>query len=92
VKSKSDYFDDYCRMYTDMPFLVRMDERRMAHYVPERMMRASDLADNRRTGNNPDWKTLSLCEATRESHRAKWHHRLALGRRKANGILSRKTK
>ncbi len=24
VKGKSDYCDDYCRMYTDMPFLVRL--------------------------------------------------------------------
>jgi len=60
VAGKSDYFDDYCRMYTDMPFLVRMVSKDGA-YVPERMIRASDFADNLAIGNNPDWKPVVMC-------------------------------
>lgn len=60
VAGKSDYFDDYCRMYTDMPFLVRMVKRGDA-LVPERMIRASDFADNMNTANNPEWKPVLIC-------------------------------
>ncbi len=60
VKGKSDYFDDYCRQYTDMPFLVRMVKRGDA-LVPERMLRASDFKANLNTENNPDWKPVVIC-------------------------------
>ena len=55
------YFDDYCRTYTDMPFLVRLEEKDGA-LVPGRMLRASDFADGLGETNNPDWKTVALDE------------------------------
>jgi nitrate reductase alpha subunit len=60
VPGKSDYFDDYCRSYTDMPFLVRLVKRGDA-LVPERMIRASDFADDMNMQNNPDWKPVVVC-------------------------------
>ena len=61
VKGKSDYFDDYCRMYTDMPFLVRLIKNKDGYLVPERMLRASDFEGNMGTDNNPDWKPVIMC-------------------------------
>ncbi len=56
------YFQDYARQYTDMPMLVRL-VKQGAYYVPERFLRASDLADCKET-NNPEWKTLAIDETT----------------------------
>ena len=53
------YFEDYCRRYTDMPMLVRLVEKD-GHYVPERLLRASDLPDSLGEKNNPEWKTVAF--------------------------------
>lgn len=55
------YFDDYCRAYTDMPFLVMLDEKD-GSYVPGRMLRASDFEDGLGQSNNPEWKTVAIDE------------------------------
>jgi nitrate reductase alpha subunit len=57
------YFKDYVRRYTDMPLLVRL-VKQGERYVPERLLRASDFADNLGQTNNPDWKTVSIDDAT----------------------------
>lgn len=57
------YFDDYCRTKTDLPFLVML-EKQGDKYVPGRMLRASDFADNLGEANNPDWKTVACDETT----------------------------
>ncbi|MGB3866051.1 MAG: nitrate reductase subunit alpha [Xanthobacteraceae bacterium] len=57
------YFDDYARRFTDMPFLVRLTEKD-GRYVPDRMMRASDLDGALGETNNPEWKTVAIDEAT----------------------------
>jgi nitrate reductase alpha subunit len=59
LAGKSDYFDDYCRTYTDMPFLVKL-RHDGKYFVPDRMIRASDFADNLGVSNQPDWKTIVL--------------------------------
>lgn len=59
LAGKSDYFDDYCRMYTDMPFLVELQEKD-GHYVPGRTLRASDFKDSLRQNNNPEWKPVVI--------------------------------
>jgi len=56
---KSAYFEDYCRRYTDMPFLVKL-VRKGDSYVADRLLRASDFSDGLGQGNNPDWKTVAL--------------------------------
>ena len=59
VTGKSEYFDDYCRMYTDMPFLVMLDKKD-GKYVAGRTLRASDMPEALGQGNNPEWKSLMI--------------------------------
>src|SRR5699024_5355075 len=51
------YFADYCRRYTDMPMLVRLDKKD-DRLIPVRQLRASDLAENLGEDHNPEWKTI----------------------------------
>ncbi len=53
------YFIDYARRFTDMPMLVRLDEKD-GRLIPGRQLRASDLADNLGEDNNPEWKTVAI--------------------------------
>ncbi|MBW7850213.1 MAG: nitrate reductase subunit alpha [Rhodospirillales bacterium] len=62
---KSQYFEDYCRQYSDMPMLVRL-VKEGDRLVPERFLRAADFADGLGQANNPDWKTLAYDEVTGE--------------------------
>lgn len=48
------YFDKYVRKFTDLPFLLLLDEKDGV-YVPGRFLRASDIGRN---SNNPEWKLL----------------------------------
>src|SRR5574341_1286518 len=63
ARDKSEYFREYCRKYTDMPMLVRL-VKQGERLVPERFLRASDLADRLGQSNNPEWKTVCFDEAT----------------------------
>ncbi|MFN4276265.1 MAG: nitrate reductase subunit alpha [Ferrovibrio sp.] len=63
AKGRSEYFQDYCRRYTDMPNLVMLVERD-GRLVPDRFLRTSDFADNLGQTNNPDWKTVAIDEKT----------------------------
>ncbi len=62
---QADYFEDYCRRYTDMPMLVRLVKKN-GHYVPDRLLRASDFKDGLGEENNPDWKTVAFDGKTSE--------------------------
>src|SRR5690606_30850966 len=53
----------YCRRFTDVPLLVRL-EQPGGRLVPGRMLRAADFADSLGQDDNPDWKTVGLDEAT----------------------------
>ena len=57
LAGKSDYFDDYCQRFTDMPFLVRLVKKGHA-FVPDRFVRASDFKNNLSMDNNPEWKEI----------------------------------
>jgi nitrate reductase / nitrite oxidoreductase, alpha subunit len=59
---KSRYFTDYCRRYTDLPFLVRL-EKEGDRLVAGRFVRASDFDGSLGQTNNPDWKTVVIDEA-----------------------------
>jgi len=63
IDRQADYFRDYCKRYTDMPMLVRL-VKRDGHYVPERLLRASDFDGTMGEDNNPDWKTVAIDETT----------------------------
>lgn len=56
VDNPDPYFQDYCRRYTDMPMLVRLDAFDGDGCVPGRFVRASDLSDE--PIDNADWKTV----------------------------------
>jgi len=56
---QAEYFEDYCRRFSDMPMLVRL-VKQGNHYVPDRLVRSSDFADNLEQENNPDWKTVGI--------------------------------
>jgi len=60
---QAEYFEDYCRRYTDMPMLVRLVAKD-GHLVPERLVRASEFARSLGEKNNPDWKTVAVDSAT----------------------------
>jgi len=57
------YFEDYARKYTDMPMLVRLDEKD-GKLVPGRQLRADDFKGKLGQKNNPEWKTIGLDKAT----------------------------
>tara|TARA_B100001939_G_scaffold250728_2_gene217683 strand:+ start:6063 stop:9821 length:3759 start_codon:yes stop_codon:yes gene_type:complete len=59
VAGKSEYFDDYCRMYTDMPFLVRLEEKD-GKLVPDRLLRASDFENSLGEAQHAEWKATIL--------------------------------
>ncbi|MBU6298317.1 MAG: nitrate reductase subunit alpha, partial [Alphaproteobacteria bacterium] len=61
IDKQTPYFTDYCRRYSDMPFLVKLVERD-GRYAPERLLRASDFAGNLGESNNPEWKTVAFDE------------------------------
>jgi len=63
VDSPSQYFQDYCRQYSDMPMLVRLERRDDGRLVPGRFLRASELG-GLGEANNPDWKTLAYDETS----------------------------
>jgi nitrate reductase alpha subunit len=60
---QAEYFEDYCRRYTDMPMLVKLVEKD-GHYVPDRLVRASDFKGGLGEKNNPDWKTVAFDATT----------------------------
>ena len=57
------YFRDYIRQYSDLPLLVRLVAKD-GRYVPERLLRAADFADDLGETNNPAWKTVGIDEAS----------------------------
>lgn len=57
LADKSEYFREYCRTYTDMPFLVMLEERGES-YVAGRTLRASDFEDALGEEKNSDWKPV----------------------------------
>ncbi|MCY3725038.1 MAG: nitrate reductase subunit alpha [Rhodobacteraceae bacterium] len=59
VDRQTEYFEDYCRQYTDMPMLVKL-VKKDGSYVPDRMIRASDFSSNLGENNNPEWKTVVI--------------------------------
>jgi nitrate reductase alpha subunit len=56
---QAEYFDDYCRRYTDMPMLVRL-VRKDGNLIPDRLLRASDFEGGLGEANNADWKTVAF--------------------------------
>ncbi|GAA2594896.1 nitrate reductase subunit alpha [Actinomadura fulvescens] len=62
VDGRVPYFTDYVKRFTDLPFLVTLEERDGA-YVPGRFLTSADLGDR---GEDAAWKTVLLGSATGE--------------------------
>lgn len=62
---QAEYFEDYCRRYSDMPMLVRLDEQD-GRLVPGRQLRAGDLPGALGETANTDWKTVAIDEISRQ--------------------------
>ncbi|MBY8858902.1 nitrate reductase subunit alpha [Nocardia sp. CA2R105] len=56
------FFTDYVRRFTDLPFLVMLEEHEDA-WVPGKFVRAADIGD---TSEEAEWKTVVLDENTGE--------------------------
>ncbi len=62
---QADYFEDYVRKYSDMPMLVRLEEKD-GRYVPATLLRAAEIAGSLGEENNAEWKTVAINEASGE--------------------------
>jgi nitrate reductase / nitrite oxidoreductase, alpha subunit len=64
VERQAPYFRDYVRRFTDLPLLVTLRERDDGAYVPDRLLRASDLGGAAAAVEHADWKLVMLDERT----------------------------
>ncbi len=60
VENKTQYFYDYAKKFTDLPFLILLKEQNNG-FTADRFLRASDL---NLPVENADWKTVVLDETT----------------------------
>ncbi|MBT5072267.1 MAG: nitrate reductase subunit alpha [Kordiimonadaceae bacterium] len=58
-EAKTNYFLEYTKKFTNLPFLVIMDESDDDKYIAGRLLRASDLADYQSEELN-EWKLLMM--------------------------------
>ena len=56
---QAEYFQDYCRRYTDLPLLVTL-RRDGERWVPDRYLRASDFDGTLGSPGNAEWKTVGF--------------------------------
>jgi nitrate reductase alpha subunit len=63
VEREVPYFRDYARRFTDLPLLVTLRQREDA-WVPDRLLRASDLENEREAHEHGEWKTVVLDSRT----------------------------
>ncbi|HTJ71512.1 MAG TPA: nitrate reductase subunit alpha [Actinospica sp.] len=61
---RTDFFDDYVRRFTDLPFLVTLAEKDGA-YVPGKFLRAADLGGEQAAAEGAEWKTVVFDESSR---------------------------
>ncbi len=59
VERRVPYFEDYCRRFTDLPLLVRL-ERRGDDLVAGRLLRASDFEGALGQERHAEWKTVGI--------------------------------
>ncbi|MGH8228154.1 MAG: molybdopterin-dependent oxidoreductase, partial [Steroidobacteraceae bacterium] len=58
-----EYFDDYCRRFTDLPLLVRLRQSG-DHFIADRTLRACDIDGHFGQANNPEWKPIAFDETS----------------------------
>lgn len=60
------YFADYARRYTDLPFLVRLDQAEDGAFVPGKFLTAEDLGGREAEAENAAFKTVLVDARTGE--------------------------
>jgi nitrate reductase / nitrite oxidoreductase, alpha subunit len=63
VDRTTPYFDDYVKKYTDLPYLVRLDDAGDGTFQPGKFLTASDLPEHA-SEQNAEFKTVVLDAAT----------------------------
>ncbi|HUW06918.1 MAG TPA: nitrate reductase subunit alpha [Williamwhitmania sp.] len=63
LNKKVPYFERYARQYTDLPFLVKIEEKD-GKFLCGTILRASDMENNLNAGDNPEWKPILIDEAS----------------------------
>ena len=63
VNRRSTYFYDYVKQFTNLPFVVQLDEQDDGSYLSGRFMRATDFSQYAEE-ENADWKLIQLEQGT----------------------------
>ncbi len=97
IDRQVEYFTSYAKAYTDLPFVVILENHEDNTIVPGRLLRASDLGPNI---NNAEWKTVLYDEASRRlcvpngsigfrwSEEGRWNLELGEDNQKIQPLLS----
>ncbi|MDX6742212.1 nitrate reductase subunit alpha [Actinocorallia sp. A-T 12471] len=64
VERQVEYFTEYVTKYTDLPFLVRLEEDGRGGYRPGKFLTAADLPGDLAASENAAFKTVVLDQAT----------------------------
>jgi nitrate reductase / nitrite oxidoreductase, alpha subunit len=67
VQRQVPYFQDYARRFTDLPLLVTLRQRGDGGFVPDRLLRASDLEGDGHESEHAEWKPVVLDERTAQA-------------------------
>ncbi len=52
------YFDNYCKTYTDLPFLIELDPQASGAYKPGKNLVASDFPNTKQKSENAEFKPM----------------------------------
>ncbi|MFG3498896.1 nitrate reductase subunit alpha [Streptomyces sp. NPDC047928] len=66
VERRAPYFDEYVKRYTDLPFLVTLDERGPGAYAPGKFLTAADLGGAHAAAEHAEFRTVLFDAATGE--------------------------
>ncbi|MER6628397.1 nitrate reductase subunit alpha [Streptomyces sp. NPDC000987] len=64
VERRTPYFDGYVKRFTDLPFLVTLDERAPGRYAPGKFLTAADLGGEHAEAEHAEFRTVLLDAAT----------------------------
>ncbi|MEU6548807.1 nitrate reductase subunit alpha [Streptomyces sp. NPDC046915] len=64
VDRRTPYFEDYVKRYTDLPFLVALEEREPGTYTPGKFLTAADLGGASAAAEHAEFRTVLLDAAT----------------------------
>jgi nitrate reductase alpha subunit len=60
------YFDDYVRRFTDLPYLVKLEDTGDGNYITTMLLRASDMKDNFGIEKKAEWYPVTQDDITGE--------------------------